>query len=87
MQNFSDVVQCFLARDAVVRVKDATELEAVLAQLLSDESRRARLGQNALKVVRENLGAVERTVETIVRHLEGGELYTACRNKSGGSVN
>ena len=31
--------------------------------------RREQLGRNALKVVRENLGAIERTVEMIVEHL------------------
>jgi hypothetical protein len=27
--------------------------------------------------VRENRGAVDRTVDMIIRHLEGGELYVA----------
>jgi hypothetical protein len=30
-----------------------------------------------LEVVHENLGAIERTVSMIVKHLEGGELYVA----------
>jgi 3-deoxy-D-manno-octulosonic-acid transferase len=44
---------------------------------LGDAPRREQLGQNALKVVRENRGAVDRTVDMIIRHLEGGELYVA----------
>ena len=40
-------------------------------------SRREQLGRNALKVVRENLGAIERTVDMIVEHLDSGELYVA----------
>jgi len=48
-----------------------------LGELLADEKRREVLGHNALRVVRENRGAIERTVEMILRHLEGGELYVA----------
>ena len=32
-------------------------------------------GRNALKVVRENQGAIDRTVDMIIQHLEGGEMY------------
>ena len=64
-------------QDGAVQVRDAAELEKVLAQLLSDSDRREVLGRNALKVVRENLGAIDRTVDMIVQHLEGGELFVA----------
>jgi len=33
------------------------------------------LGRNAVAVVRENLGAIERTVDMILKHFEDGELY------------
>ena len=42
---------------------DAQELERALEQLLGDEARRRTLGQNAVAVVRENLGAIDRTVD------------------------
>jgi 3-deoxy-D-manno-octulosonic-acid transferase len=77
MQNFSAIVASFLRERGAVRVADAMELERELAELLNDAPRREQLGQNALKVVRENRGAVDRTVDMIVRHLEGGELYVA----------
>jgi hypothetical protein len=35
------------------------------------------LGENARAVVRENQGAIERTVDLIVEHLDTGELYIA----------
>ena len=54
-------------------------MERVLGELLADESRRAELGRNALQVVRENQGAIDRTVEMIVRRLAGGEMYVAPR--------
>ena len=79
MQNFAEVVRNFLAQDGAVQVADAAGLEKALAELLADEARRAELGRNAVKVVHENLGAIDRTVDMIVQHLEGGELYVAPR--------
>jgi 3-deoxy-D-manno-octulosonic-acid transferase len=77
MQNFADVVRIFLAQDAVVQVPDAAELETALGELFADPKRREQLGANALKVVQENRGAVGRTVEMIIEHLERGGLYIA----------
>lgn len=77
MQNFTAIVDSFLKQGGAVRVRDAAGLEQALAELLADEQRRQTLGQNALKVVSENRGSIERTVEMIVKHLEGGELYVA----------
>lgn len=79
MQNFAQVAQSFLAGDGAVQVRDALELERVLGDLLANAARREQLGANARKVVHENLGAIERTVDMIVKHLEGGELYVAPR--------
>jgi 3-deoxy-D-manno-octulosonic-acid transferase len=70
MQNFPGVVRSFLAKDGAVQVRNAAELERVLGELLADEPRRQELGRNALAVVRENLGAVERTVEMLLSHLD-----------------
>jgi 3-deoxy-D-manno-octulosonic-acid transferase len=77
MQNFADPVRNFLARDGAVQVRDEAELEKALADLLADPARRERLGRNALAVVRENLGAIERTVDMIIEHLDDGKLYIA----------
>lgn len=77
MQNFRDVVNQFLANDAAWQVQNAAELEQALARLFADEARREQLGRNALKVVHENQGAILRTVDMIVKHLDGDELYIA----------
>jgi 3-deoxy-D-manno-octulosonic-acid transferase len=77
MQNFEEIVRGFLAQDGAVQVRDAAELEKVLADLLANKERREELGRNALKVVHENLGAIDRTVDMIVKHLDNGELYIA----------
>jgi 3-deoxy-D-manno-octulosonic-acid transferase len=82
MQNFAEIVRLFLAQDGAVQVRDAAELEQQLGQLLADAQRREQLGRNALKVVHENLGPIERTVDMIIRHLEGGELYVAPVNRA-----
>ena len=77
MQNFAAIAETFLRQDGAVQVGDAAGMEQALGELLEDKQRREVLGQNALKVVRENRGAVERTIEMILKHLEGGELYVA----------
>jgi 3-deoxy-D-manno-octulosonic-acid transferase len=79
MQNFAEIVRRFLAQDGAVQARDAAELEQVLAELLADGPRRDQLGRNALKVVRENLGAIDRTVDMIVQHLADDGLYLAPR--------
>ena len=58
-----------------MQVKDAEELEAKLAELLADKPRRGQLGHNAVKVVRENLGGIERTVEMILEKFDSNEFY------------
>jgi len=75
MQNFADVTRSFLAQNAALQVRDPDQLENGLRELLADENRRNELGKNALKVVRENLGAVERTVEMILEQLRPRGIF------------
>jgi 3-deoxy-D-manno-octulosonic-acid transferase len=77
MQNFEEVSRSFLHQGGAVQVRSAAELEQALGELLGDESRREQLGRNALKVVHENLGAIERTVDMIIKELEKGQFYIA----------
>jgi 3-deoxy-D-manno-octulosonic-acid transferase len=77
MQNFEAIAKAFVERQAAVQVSNAGELETVLADLLANEARAAELGGNALQVVRENSGAIERTVEMILKYLDGGQIYVA----------
>ncbi|MCL5097615.1 MAG: 3-deoxy-D-manno-octulosonic acid transferase [Candidatus Omnitrophica bacterium] len=77
MQNFASVAAAFVADDGAVQVRDAAELESTLASLLADQKRRESLGRNARKVVHENRGAIERTVDMIVQHLSKEEMYVA----------
>jgi len=77
MQNFAGITRNFIAEDGVVQVSDSEALEKAIAGLLADENRRAELGRNAQRVVRENLGALDRTVEMILKELEPREIYIA----------
>jgi 3-deoxy-D-manno-octulosonic-acid transferase len=83
MQNFAEVTRRFVSRKAAVQVRDAAGLEQALEDLLGSPERREELGRNALEVVRENLGAVERTVEMLLEHLGQGEMYVT---RPGGSA-
>jgi 3-deoxy-D-manno-octulosonic-acid transferase len=77
MQNFADTARSFVAKNAAVQVRDPEALEKAIAALLADKERRAELGRNALAVVAENLGALDRTVEMILEHLKPREIYVA----------
>ncbi len=77
MQNFSEIVSQFLEEKGAVQVQSAPELEQALAGLLGDEKRRNELGANALKVVRQNQGAIDRTVEMVIASLDHDEIYVA----------
>jgi 3-deoxy-D-manno-octulosonic-acid transferase len=77
MQNFADATRSFIAQNGAVQVADAADLETAITDLLADENRRAELGRNALKVVAENHGALERTVEMILEQLRERGIYVA----------
>lgn len=81
MDNFEAIASAFVREGGAVQVQNAAELERGLRQLLADEKRRDELGRNALRVVLHNQGAIDRTVEMIVKHLPGEEMYvTALRD-------
>lgn len=75
MQNFAAIAASFVAQQGARQVRDAVELEKALAELLADEKLRRELGQNAVKVVEQNKGAIERTVDMIVQHLKNDEVF------------
>jgi 3-deoxy-D-manno-octulosonic-acid transferase len=77
MQNFQSIAEAFLKGDAAMQVKDEAALEAALQALLRDQDQRAQIGARALQVVKENKGSIDRTVDMIVEHLKGEEIYVA----------
>jgi 3-deoxy-D-manno-octulosonic-acid transferase len=75
MQNFADITRNFIAENGAIQVHCPDSLEAAIASLLADEDRRMETGHNALRVVRKNLGAIDRTVEMILEKLDPRGVY------------
>ncbi len=75
MQNFADIARLFLEKNGAVQVPDAAALEKVLRELIEDKYQRAEMGRNALQVVSENQGAMDRTLEMILEKLKSLEVY------------
>ncbi len=69
MENFRAIAEEFVKSGGAWQVRNATELEAALVELLKNEPRRNELGQRALQVVRRNEGASGRTSEMLRAHL------------------
>jgi hypothetical protein len=67
----------FVSKGGAVQVKNREELEKVISDLLKNEKRRQDLGEKALGVVRENLGAIDRTVDLIAENLRGSGVYVS----------
>ena len=55
--------------NAAVVVREAGEMEEVLARLLSNPAQRSRFGAAAVKLVREQQGATERTLDVLEEFL------------------
>lgn len=77
MENFAAIADAFVKGNGALRIQDPAELEQALCDLLENSERRESLGKNAIAVVRENLGAIDRTIDMIVEHLNTGEIYVA----------
>jgi len=75
MQNFAPIAKAFVEQGAAAQVANAGELERALADLLASPERRQQAGRLAQQVVRENEGAIDRTVDMIVDHLRDTDLY------------
>jgi 3-deoxy-D-manno-octulosonic-acid transferase len=77
MQNFQAVAQSFVEKDAAIQVPDAAGLKSAVAEILANRERAQQMGRNAIAVVRENLGAIERSVDMILSKLDRLETYKA----------
>ncbi|HVK18272.1 MAG TPA: glycosyltransferase, partial [Fimbriiglobus sp.] len=65
--NFRDAANRLIEAGGAVMVQDAAELERELAKLLEDAGRRERMGEAARKLVREQQGATDRTLDVLDR--------------------
>ena len=64
-ENFRDIVNFFLSRNAV-RVVGMAELALVFMDLIGSSEERAKLGRNALAALDSQRGATERTMQALV---------------------
>jgi len=65
MENFHEIRELFRAEQALVEVRGADELGREVAELMTDEARRRRLGERARALVDRNRGALGRTVDSL----------------------
>jgi 3-deoxy-D-manno-octulosonic-acid transferase len=65
--NFRDAARRLIDAGGTVMVRDAAELERELAKLLESTDLRQRMGEAARKLVREQQGATERTLDVLDR--------------------
>ena len=77
MQNFADIARNFVNSGAALQVPTPEALEPALAKLLGDAELRAEMGRKAVRVVRENQGAIDRTVEMILEQLKPRGIFIA----------
>ena len=75
MQNFGPIAKAFVDAGAAAQVANASDLEKALGELLASPERRQRAGKLAQQVVRENEGAIDRTVDMIVEQFRGTDVY------------
>ena len=67
-ENFRDIIGVF-QRDNALRVVTPESLTPTVLELLHDDAERARLGQRALEMMKQQQGATERTVAALLQLL------------------
>ena len=69
MENFTEIAETFLSNSAAVQVRHDREFDEVLAALMADPVRRARLGAAARALIDANRGAKDRTLAVVAELL------------------
>jgi len=69
MENFKNIMEMFLASQAVIQVDSHVALTQELRTLLSDPARAQEMGERARQVVRQAQGAVAKNLQEIRSHL------------------
>lgn len=70
MFNFLEISQMALEQGAGIQVRDKSELERVLRNLVEDANLRYSCGQNGIKLVENNQGALNRTLAALSPFLD-----------------
>ena len=69
MENFREIVDMVLSHEAGMQVADVAGLAAALQRLLGDSALREEMGENGLRLLRENGGATFRHMEVITQFM------------------
>ncbi len=69
MFNFREIADIFVQGGAAACVKDKTELKNKIEDLLNNEKKRREMETNALKIIRDNSGAIKKTVNRIGEYM------------------
>jgi 3-deoxy-D-manno-octulosonic-acid transferase len=77
MKNFEAIVHALVQGGGAWQVTNPSELEWAFEELLHHPEKRTQLGRNALRIVQENSGPIERTVEMILQHLDPEDVFIA----------
>ena len=67
--NFEKIAQLFLEKDAAIQVGDADDLMKTISDLLLDDTKRQKLGENAKNSFEKNRGAVDRLLKLIIPNI------------------
>lgn len=76
MHNFRAEVELFIEHDACIQVEDIHELGTTLQRLISDETRRQQLGNNAKQLMSQEETIDQRYAQTIITY------YDACLKRN-----
>ena len=68
--NFAAITELLLREDAAVQVDGAEALAACMMEWLGDAAERARIGENGLRVVERNRGALDRLLRLVEAELD-----------------
>lgn len=66
--NFAQITEMLVSEGGAVQVDDAHALALCMADWLKDAAARARIGENGLRVVEQNRGALQRLIALIESH-------------------
>jgi len=67
--NFEKIAQLLLEKDAAIQVGDADDLMKTISDLLLDDTKRQKLGENAKNSFEKNRGAVDRLLKLIIPNI------------------
>ena len=81
-RNFRDIVAALLRHDAAVVVADGEQLLAFVRDCLANPAEAAARGQRAASLVRQQLGATERTFQLLLPLADGQQAAAAGQRRA-----